>query len=68
MKAPLDPRQLPGASARPHDEDSDPQETREWLESLEAVVRDAGRARGRFLLKRLEEQAQHLGIVERIPP
>ena len=68
MNAPLDPRELPESSTRPHDKDSDPQETREWLESLEAVVRDAGRARGRFLLKRLEEQAQHLGIVERIPP
>jgi pyruvate dehydrogenase E1 component len=63
MNAPLDPR-----SARPADEDTDPHETREWLESLEAVVRDAGKARGHFLLKRLEEQAQHLGIVERIPP
>jgi len=48
--------------------DSDPQETREWLDALEAVVRSAGRDRGAFLLKQLEEQAQHLGIVERIPP
>jgi pyruvate dehydrogenase E1 component len=63
MNAPLDPR-----TTRPADEDTDPQETREWLEALEAVVRDAGTARGHLLLKRLEEQAQHLGIVERIPP
>ena len=31
-------------------------------------MRSAGRDRGHFLLKQLEEQAQHLGIVERIPP
>ncbi len=48
--------------------DSDPQETREWLEALEGVVRDAGHERGRFLLKRLEEQAQQMGIVAHVPP
>ena len=48
--------------------DTDPDETREWLEALEAVVRRAGRDRGQFLLKQLEEQSQHLGIVERIAP
>jgi pyruvate dehydrogenase E1 component len=48
--------------------DSDPQETHEWLEALEGVVRDAGHERGRFLLKRLEEQAQQMGIVAHVPP
>ncbi len=48
--------------------DLDPDETREWLDALAAVVRDAGKERGRFLLKQLEEQAQHLGILAHVPP
>jgi pyruvate dehydrogenase E1 component len=49
-------------------QDSDPAETREWLESLEAVVLRAGEARGRYLLQQLESQAQQLGIVANVPP
>jgi len=48
--------------------DADPQETREWLEALAGVVREAGPERGLFLLKHLEEQAQHLGIAAHAPP
>jgi pyruvate dehydrogenase E1 component len=48
--------------------DSDPGETQEWLEGLQAVVRDAGAERGLFLLERLEEQAQALGIVPHVQP
>ncbi|MBI3523856.1 MAG: alpha-ketoglutarate dehydrogenase [Betaproteobacteria bacterium] len=48
--------------------DSDPLETREWLESLEAVVRESGQERGLFLLQQLEEQAQQLGIVAHVQP
>src|SRR6185295_13387611 len=48
--------------------DTDPQETREWLEALAGVVREAGPERGLFLLKYLEEQAQHLGIAAHAPP
>src|SRR6202521_4748898 len=48
--------------------DADPQETREWLEALAGVVREAGPERGLFLLKHLEEQAQHLGIAPHAPP
>ena len=48
--------------------DSDPEETGEWLEGLQAVVRDSGAARGLFLLERLEEQAQALGIVPHVQP
>ncbi len=48
--------------------DSDPVETQEWLEGLQAVVRDAGAERGLFLLERLEEQAQALGIVPHVQP
>jgi pyruvate dehydrogenase E1 component len=51
-----------------HDPDTDPDETREWLEALEATVRAGGKERGLFLLKKLEEQAQHLGIVAHVPP
>src|ERR1700674_184551 len=32
-------------------EDPDPLEPREWLESLEAVVKRAGKERGQFLMK-----------------
>jgi hypothetical protein len=49
-------------------EDVDPLETREWMESFEAVVRHGGRARGLFLLQQLEQQAQHLGIASHIAP
>ena len=48
--------------------DSDPIETREWVESLEAVVRSSGNERGLFLLQQLEEQAQQLGIVTHVQP
>ncbi|TMH28779.1 MAG: pyruvate dehydrogenase (acetyl-transferring), homodimeric type, partial [Betaproteobacteria bacterium] len=48
--------------------DSDPEETGEWLAALQACVRDAGAERGLFLLERLEEQAQQLGIVPHVQP
>ena len=47
--------------------DADPDETREWLDALEATVRTGGRERGLYLLKKLEEQAQHLRILSHIP-
>ena len=49
-------------------EDDNPEETREWLESLEAVVLHGGHARGAYLLKQLEMQARQLGIVANAPP
>src|SRR6516165_2814013 len=49
-------------------QDTNPEETREWLESLESVVLRAGQARGLFLLKQLESQAQQLGIVAKVAP
>src|SRR3982751_1069408 len=48
--------------------DDDPEETREWADALSAVVRRCGAARGLFLLKRLEEEAQQLGVVAHVPP
>jgi pyruvate dehydrogenase E1 component len=60
-----EPTDLPPAD---NAEDGDPLETREWLESLESVVRRAGKGRGRFLLKELEALAQQLGLASRVAP
>src|ERR1700678_3054761 len=48
--------------------DPDPTETQEWLDSLEAVVRRSGEARGRYLLKSLETRAQQLGMGTHVLP
>jgi pyruvate dehydrogenase E1 component len=48
-------------------EDSNPEETREWREALEAVVRHAGEDRGRYLIKQLELRARQLGIMTVAP-
>ncbi len=44
--------------------DIDPDETAEWLESLDAVVDNVGRGRARYLMLRLLERArqQHVGV------
>jgi pyruvate dehydrogenase E1 component len=42
--------------------DIDPQETREWIDSLDAVVGRAGTQRAGFLVARLLERAQQLEI------
>ena len=41
--------------------DTDPEETREWLDSLDAVVSSSGGQRGRYLLRRLLDRADELG-------
>ena len=38
--------------------DLDPEETREWVESFEAMIRDRGRGRARYVMLRLLEQAR----------
>ncbi|MCI3208643.1 MULTISPECIES: alpha-ketoglutarate dehydrogenase [Pandoraea] len=49
------------AEARqPHDEDE--QETREWLDSLDSVLKYGGPERARFLLDKLEAHARNLKI------
>ena len=42
--------------------DVDPDETGEWIDSFESVAQQRGRARASFLLARLEDRAQDLGI------
>ncbi len=44
--------------------DTDPDETRDWLESLDAALKASGKDRARFLLAALEEHAQLLGLNE----
>ncbi|MEX0732506.1 MAG: pyruvate dehydrogenase (acetyl-transferring), homodimeric type [Aquisalimonadaceae bacterium] len=42
-------------------EDLDPQETREWLEALEAVIEEEGAERAHYLLESLVEKARRRG-------
>ncbi|WP_237882368.1 alpha-ketoglutarate dehydrogenase [Pseudomonas sp. PGPR40] len=48
--------------------DSDPQETQEWLEALQAIVGTVGKARGSFLLDRLNSKARLLGVADSLLP
>jgi pyruvate dehydrogenase E1 component len=42
--------------------DTDPAETQEWLDSLDAVVGAHGKVRGRFLMSKLLERARELQV------
>ena len=42
--------------------DGDPEETREWVDSFDALVDRSGRGRARFLLARLMERAGELNV------
>ncbi len=42
--------------------DADPAETRDWVESLESVIREEGPERALFLLNELEEQMREKGL------
>jgi pyruvate dehydrogenase E1 component len=48
--------------------DNDPGETREWIESFDAVAPVQNPARARFLLRRLEEHAQERGLLAATAP
>jgi pyruvate dehydrogenase E1 component len=48
--------------------DSDPTETREWVESLEAVINEEGADRALFLLDELGEQLRRKGIRTSVQP
>jgi pyruvate dehydrogenase E1 component len=45
-----------------HDIDSDPVETREWIEAFTAVAEIEGGARAQFLLRQIEEVARRRGV------
>ncbi|MCU1453270.1 MAG: 2-oxo-acid dehydrogenase subunit, homodimeric type [Acidimicrobiales bacterium] len=47
--------------------DTDPAETREWLESLEAVASMRGRSRAEFLLQKLSERGHELHFGTPLP-
>jgi pyruvate dehydrogenase E1 component len=49
-------------------QDSDPEETREWLDSFRAVFAKLGEERAIFLLRQLEDQARTLGSAHHAPP
>ena len=38
--------------------DTDPEETQEWIESLDAVVDQAGRTRARYIMLKLLQRAR----------
>ncbi len=42
--------------------DVDPEETEEWLDSLDSVIEVGGRSRARYLLARLMERAREQGV------
>ena len=44
-----------------HVQDQDPEETREWLESIDSVIRTGGGDRAHFLLERLIDHARRSG-------
>ncbi|MEI2416603.1 alpha-ketoglutarate dehydrogenase [Orrella sp. JC864] len=48
--------------------DTDPQETAEWLQALEGVVREEGEERARFLLHQLSEHGSYLGLHSHVHP
>ena len=62
-----DPRasEFPKSSFSPEASDRDPDETREWIESIEAVVATSGRDRAQYLLRRVLENARRFRI---LPP
>ena len=45
----------------PDTQDNDPVETREWLESIDSVLRASGAERAHFLLDRLIDHARRSG-------
>jgi pyruvate dehydrogenase E1 component len=48
---------------RPEPVDSDPVETREWVDSLQGVLESQGERRARYLLKRVTEAAKRRGVL-----
>ena len=53
----MEPR-IPPQVGDPFDPDTDPLETREWIEALDALIRQEGADRATFLLRRLLQHAR----------
>src|SRR5690554_3482260 len=53
---------LHGSRTHPGNNDSDSQETREWVDALQAVVQAAGPERARYLLTQLNSAARHMDL------
>lgn len=53
---------LPEGVLPPLAHDADPQETQEWLDALDYVIRSGGHDRAVYLLERLKEQAFRVGV------
>jgi pyruvate dehydrogenase E1 component len=53
----MDPS-IPKAVGDPHDPDTDPLETREWIEALDALIAAEGPERATYLLRRLLQHAR----------
>ncbi len=56
------------ADEEPSRHDADPDETREWVDALDAVIARGGRERARFLIDRLEARSQALGLAPPAQP
>ena len=48
--------------------DTDPTQTREWLDSLESVLNEEGAERALFLFQELEEQLRRKGVRGSVQP
>jgi len=49
---------IPNAAWRLREDDADPQETREWLDALDALIDTVGPERATFVLKHLLQHAR----------
>ncbi len=52
---------LPDQMLQPTEQDGDPEETREWLDALDAVIEREGAQRAHYLLERLVDLARRSG-------
>src|SRR5258708_15739491 len=62
----MDPA-IPRAVGDPQDPDSDPLETREWIEALDALIAAEGAERATFLLRRLLRRLLQHARTRRVP-
>ncbi len=61
---PLSPLNAAGGQGLPHAaDDCDPAETKDWLDSLDSVVRTHDSERALFILRRLTQHAQERGLL-----